>query len=130
MLDAYDFKGCRTVVDVGGGNGLLLAALLKRHPGVRGILFDLPSVAERAGFTFAALGLENRCRLEGGDFFDSVPQGAEAYVLRHIVHDWEDADAVRILGNCREAMGKNGRVLVVETVIPPGDEPALGNGSI
>jgi hypothetical protein len=126
VLEAYDFAGCRSVVDVGGGKGLLLAALLERHPEVQGTLFDLPAVAERAHSTFASLGLESRCRVEGGDFFDAVPRGAAAYLLRHVVHDWEDADAVRILRNCCEAMGEDGSVLVVETVIPPGDAPAFG----
>jgi len=125
MLDAYDFAGCGTVVDVGGGKGLLLAALLQRHPGVQGILFDLPVVAERGCPSFAALGLDDRCRVEGGDFFRSVPRGADAYLLRHILHDWEDADAVRILQNCREAMIKDGRILVAEMAIPIGNVPAF-----
>ena len=125
LLDACDFAGCGTVVDVGGGQGLLLAALLSRCPSAQGILFDMPVVAERARPTIAALGLESRCRVAGGDFFHSVPRGADAYLLRHILHDWEDAAAVRILQNCREAMIKDGRVLVAEMVIPPGNAPAF-----
>ena len=120
MLDAYDFSAFRTVADIGGGKGLMLAGLLKRHSGVQGILFDLPAVADRAHASISSLGLQDRCRIEGGDFFQAVPQGVDAYLLRHIIHDWEDADAVRILRNCREAMNGDGRVLVVEMLIPQG----------
>jgi SAM-dependent methyltransferase len=126
MVEAYDFSACRTVVDVGGGNGLMLAAILKRHPGVRGILFDLPAVAERARPILAAQGLDGRCEVAGGDFFSEVPEGADAYVMRHVVHDWQDEDAAAILRNCREAMAPGGRILVVETVIPRGDAPCFG----
>lgn len=126
MLDAYDFSGFSTVVDVGGGNGTTLAAVLERHPHVQGILFDLPAVADGARQTFANLGLSDRCQTVGGDFFNSVPAGADAYVMRHIIHDWQDGEAVRILRNCREAMDPEGRVLVVETVIPSGNGPCFG----
>jgi len=126
MLDAYDFSIFQSVVDVGGGNGLVLAAILSRHLAVQGILFDLPPVAERARATITSLGLSGRCQIVGGDFFSSVPTGVDAYILRHIIHDWEDNEAVAILRNCREAMNPNGKVLVVETVIPPGNEPCFG----
>jgi len=126
MVEAYDFSGCRTVVDVGGGNGLMLAAILKRYPEVRGILFDLPAVAERARPILDAQGLDGRCETVGGDFFSTVPAGADAYVMRHVVHDWHDEEAAAILRNCREAMAHDGRILVVETVIPRGDEPCFG----
>jgi SAM-dependent methyltransferase len=125
MLDAYDFSVFGTVVDVGGGNGRMLAAILERYPGVKGILFDLPAVADRTRATMAELGLGERCQIVGGDFFTSLPP-ADAYVLRHIVHDWEDKEAASILRNCRNAMNPGGRVLVVETVIPPRDEPCFG----
>lgn len=125
MLDAYDFSAFRTVVDVGGGHGRMLAAILNRHPAVEGILFDLPAVADRSRTIISDLGLSERCRIVGGDFFSSVP-AADAYVLRHIVHDWDDKDAVAILRNCRDAMNPGGRVLVVETVIPPLNEPCFG----
>jgi SAM-dependent methyltransferase len=126
MLDAYDFKNCRTVVDVGGGKGLLLAALLRRYRDVQGILFDLPAVAERTRAIALGSDIQNRCRVVGGDFFEAVPRDADAYLLRHIVHDWEDAEAVRILRNCREAMSPEGKVLVVEMLIPPGNAPGFG----
>ncbi len=126
VLDAYDFTPFETIVDVGGGNGLALAAILRRHPGIRGVLFDLPAVADRAREVVAGAGVSDRCRIEGGDFFDSVPSSGDAYLLRHVIHDWEDGEAIAILGNCRDAMQPGGRVLVVETVIPSGNEPCFG----
>jgi SAM-dependent methyltransferase len=126
MLDSYDFSVFRSVVDVGGGNGMVLAAILSRHPAVQGILFDLPAVAERARTIITSSGLDGRYQIVGGDFFSSVPAGADAYLMRHIMHDWEDNEAVAILRNCRKAMNPDGRVLVVETVIPPGNEPCFG----
>lgn len=126
MLDAYDFGAFRTVVDIGGGNGLTLAAILKRHPATQGIVFDLPAVADRARSTLSRWGLSDRCRIEGGDFFSSVPAGADAYLLRHVIHDWEDREAIVILSKCREAVRPDGKILVVETVIPPGNEPSFG----
>ncbi len=125
MLDAYDFSTFRVVADIGGGSGRMLAAILNRYPGVEGILFDLPAVVDRSRTVISELGLCERCRLIGGDFFASAP-AADAYVLRHILHDWDDAEAVAILGNCRHAMNPGGRVLVVETVIPPLNEPCFG----
>jgi SAM-dependent methyltransferase len=126
VLDAYDFGSFRTVVDVGGGNGLALAAILRRHPETRGILLDLPSVADRAEEVMAGSDVSDHCRFVGGDFFDSVPASCDAYLLRHVLHDWEDGEAVAILRNCRNAMQPGGRVLVVETVIPSGNEPCFG----
>jgi SAM-dependent methyltransferase len=126
MLEAYDFSGFDTVVDVGGGNGLLLASLLERHPRPTGIVFDTPAVAEHARATLARTSLDGRCRIEAGDFFEAVPAGGDAYILRHILHDWEDAEAAAILRNCGQAMQPDGRVLVVENVIRPGSEPGFG----
>jgi hypothetical protein len=126
VLDAYDFSTFRTVVDVGGGNGLALAALLGRHPAVQGVLFDLPAVADRARSALSATDVSGRLRIEGGNFFSGVPAGADAYVMRHIIHDWEDRDAIAILNECRKAMSPGGRVLVIEMVIPPAGEPGFG----
>jgi SAM-dependent methyltransferase len=125
MLDAYDFSAFRTVADIGGGNGRMLAAILERHPSVEGILFDLPAVVDRSQTIISGLGLSERCKIVGGDFFASVPN-ADAYVLRHIIHDWDDDDAVSILRSCLKAMNPGGRILLVETVIPPMDEPCFG----
>jgi SAM-dependent methyltransferase len=126
VLDAYDFPSCGTIVDVGGGNGLALAAILRGHPRARGVLFDLPAVTRRAEIIIAGSGVSDRCRIVGGDFFDSVPASGDVYLLRHVIHDWEDREAIAILKNCRDAMRPGGRVLVVETVIPSGNEPCFG----
>jgi SAM-dependent methyltransferase len=126
VLDAYDFAPFRTIVDVGGGNGLALAAILRRHPEARGVLLDLPAVAERAKAVVAGFGVSDRCGVAAGDFFESVPAAGDAYLLRHVIHDWDDREAVAILRNCRDAMRPGGRVLVVETVIPSGNGPCFG----
>src|SRR5690606_23268220 len=107
----HDFTPYRTVVDVGGGHGAMLAAVLSAHPEGRGVLFDLPHVIEGAGGPLAAAGVADRCELVGGDFFTAVPPGGDAYLLSNIVHDWGDDDAVRILAYCRRAMRDGGRVL-------------------
>lgn len=126
MLDAYDFSQFGTVADIGGGNGSLLAGILNRHPGLKGILFDLPAVADRARPAVSALGLSERCWILGGDFFSSIPSGADAYVMRHIIHDWEDHQAIAILQNCRQAMPPKGRVLLIEHVVGAANEPGFG----
>ncbi len=115
---AYDFSPLGSVIDIGGGNGALLLGILKAYPKLRGIVFDQPRVAESAKSKIAAAEMASRCEAVGGDFFESVPVGADAYLMKHVIHDWEDAKAVRILKNCRRAMGKDGRVLIVEGVYP------------
>jgi hypothetical protein len=126
MLDAYDFGAFKKVADIGGGNGLTLAAILEKHPSLHGILFDLPAVTDRARSTLQAFSSGDRMRVEGGNFFESVPHGADAYVLRHIIHDWQDPEATTILRKCRDAMAPDGKVLVVEMVITPGNDPGFG----
>jgi hypothetical protein len=123
MLDAYDFAGVGTLVDVGGGNGSLLTATLHRHAQLRGVLYDRPDVVERARPALKAAGLEERCRAVGGNFFESVPAGGDAYLLRHIIHDWYDEQCLTILRNCRKVMPPHGKLLLVEAVIPPGNGP-------
>jgi hypothetical protein len=125
MLDAYDFTGLGTLVDVGGGNGTLLAAILMRYPALHGVVCDRPDVVERAAPMLRAAGLEARCRTVGGDFFQSVPEGGDAYLLRHIVHDWDDERSLRILRHCRQGVSPTGKVLIVETIVPPGNEPSF-----
>jgi len=125
MLDAYDFSVFKELVDVGGGNGGLLISILRRHPQMRGVLFDLPGVVARAGEPIEAAGLRERCRLVGGSFLVSVPGGGDAYLLRHVVHDWRDEDAATILRQCRRAMCPGGKVLVVEIVVPAGNDPSF-----
>lgn len=118
---AYDFGPFARVVDVGGGHGQLLSEILKRYPHLSGVLFDLPAgvQAARAGVGNLPPGTE----FAAGSFFDAVPTGADAYILKKVIHDWDDVRAVRILRNCRDAMKPGGRVLVAETIIPPGNEP-------
>ncbi len=125
MLDAYDFSGFNDIVDVGGGNGSLLTAILRRHSQMRGVLFDLPRVVDRAQSAVEVASLRERCRFVGGSFLESVPAGGDAYVLRHVVHDWRDEDAATILRNCRNAMKPDGKILVVEIVVPAGNDPSF-----
>jgi len=125
MLDAYDFSGIRVLADVGGGNGSVLTTILKKHPNMSGILFDLPGVIERAKVNIQAAGVADRCQAIGGSFFESVPTGPDAYLMRHIIHDWDQEKSIKVLQNIGRAMGKDGRLLVVESVIPPGNEPSF-----
>jgi hypothetical protein len=120
LAAAYPFRG--TVVDVGGGRGGLLAAILEAHAGVRGILYDQPSVL-RDEQALLVTGHAGRCALVAGDFFESVPGGADLYVLKRILHDWDDADAIRILRACRAAMQPAARILVIDAVLKPGNDP-------
>ena len=123
---AYDFSRFKTIVDVGGATGHLLTTILSRHPGPRGILFDLPHVVRDAPPLLDTRGMKDRVTIEEGSFFDRVPQGADAYLLSHIIHDWSEPQCLTILGNCRRAMDPNGRVLIIEMVLPEGDEPHPG----
>ncbi len=122
---AYDFSTFRTAVDVGGGNGSQLIELLQHTPGLRGTVFDLPDVAERARSAITAAGLEDRCDTVGGSFFETIPAGADAYLLRHIIHDWYDTESQRILQAIRAAIPAHGKLLVIETVIPAGNDPCF-----
>jgi hypothetical protein len=115
-----------TVVDVGGGRGTLLAALLRARPNLHGVLFEQPHVIEDAGAWLSAAGVAERCRLVAGSFFEAVPAGADLYVLKDIVHDWDDDRAVAILRTVRAAVPDSGRLGVIERVIPAGDAPAPG----
>jgi len=126
VAEAYDFLGMRTIVDVGSGHGLLLAAILQAAPEARGVLLDLPSVAAGAQQRIAAAGLTGRCEIIGGDFFASVPAGGDCYVLANVIHDWDDDRAVAVLRNCYAAMPSGARVLIIEVVLPTGNEPHPG----
>jgi SAM-dependent methyltransferase len=123
---AYDFAGVAQLVDVAGGHGYLLAAVLRANPGARGVLFDLPQVVAGATALLEREGVTDRVELSSGDFFASVPEGADAYMVKHIIHDWDDERALLILNNIRRAMRDGGRVLIVETVVPEGNEPHFG----
>jgi hypothetical protein len=124
VVAACEFASGSKIVDVGGGQGALLAAILAANPDAHGLVFDLPHVVDGAGRAAADAGVADRCEYVGGDFFESVPSGGDAYVLSNVVHDWDDADAVRILANCRNAMNPNGRVMLVEAVLPDGVRPS------
>jgi len=113
-----------TIVDVGGGRGSQLALILKRNPKACGILFDLPQVIAAADLIHEA-GLSDRCELMEGDFFEKIPAGRDLYVLKKVIHDWDDERARTILRNCRTAIGADGRLLLVEHVLAPGNAPSL-----
>ena len=118
VVAAYDFSAFKTIVDVGGGNGSLLLGILRANPGLRGIVFDQPHVAERAREKIREAGMADRCDAVGGSFFESVAPGADAYVLKHVIHDWDDERAAAILRACRAAMPSHGKVLIVEGLYP------------
>ena len=123
---AYDFSGIRKLVDVAGGHGLLLTTVLERYPQVHGMLFDLPNVIEGAQAAIRKSAAAERCETATGDFFQMVPTGADAYMMKHIIHDWDEEQSATILRNCHRAMASTGRLLVVEMVIPAGNEPFAG----
>jgi hypothetical protein len=126
VLEAYDFSGLGTIVDIGGGHGALMTAILKKHYGLRGIVFDAPRVAAGAAAHIESMGLGERCQAMGGDFFQKAP-AADSYILKSVIHDWDDAGAVAILTNCAAAMrGKTGKVILLEMVLSPGNAPDLG----
>lgn len=124
---SYDFSSIKTLVDVGGGHGSFLAAILKANPNLKGILSDLPPVV--AGAKQHLEELNGRCKLIAGDFFESVPSGGDAYMMKYIIHDWDDERAITILKNCHRVMPEDGKLLVVENVIPLGNEPSVGKFS-
>lgn len=124
VVEAYDFSSLGLVVDVAGGVGAALGAILNANPRLRGIVFDQPHVAVRATAYVSEQGLADRCRVESGSFFEAVPGGADAYFMKHILHDWGDEDCLRILRTCRRAMQSSACLLVCERIVPPGNEPA------
>ena len=126
VADAYDFADIGTLVDVGGGYGALLAAILTAHPHLKGVLVELPHVVAGARPKLEEAGLAGRCQTVAGDFFQSVPDGGDAYILKHVLHDWDDDRCVSILGNCRRAISNEDRLLVIEILIAPGNEPGYG----
>jgi predicted O-methyltransferase YrrM len=121
VVAAYDFSSFETIVDVGGGNGALLSALLEKYPKARGVTFDLPSASERAREHLRTAGMADRCEVVAGDFFASVPAGGDAYTMKMIVHDWDDRKSIAILENVRKAIRPDGRVLLMEAVLEPGN---------
>lgn len=122
LLNQYDFSGYRHLIDVGGGHGALLSAIMEASPGMEGTLFDLPFVIEAAEDNSAKTAL----RLHAGDFFEAVPKGGDGYLLKYIIHDWDDEQAACILRNCRDAMDESARVMVIENVVGPRNQPCPG----
>ena len=125
LVEAYEWGRFGTLVDVAGGLGSTLAAILRANPTVQGVLFDLPHVIEHGRDHLAQQGVAARCRAQAGSFFDTVPSGADAYFMKHIIHDWDDENCLRILRNCRAAMPDHAKLLVCERMIPPDDGPSL-----
>lgn len=126
ILEAYDFSGIGVLADVAGGYGHLLAAVLNRYPQMKGVLFDVPYVLEGAPALLEKEGVADRVELVTGDFYESVPVTADTYMLKHIIHDWYDEQNVLILKNIRASMPDDGKILIIDTVIPEGNEPHFG----
>jgi hypothetical protein len=124
IVRSYDFSAARTLVDVGGGRGALIAAILEANPALRGTLFDLPSVVATARPELARAGVADRCEIVGGDVFSSVPAGGDIYLLARVIHDWDDEKSIAILTSCRAAMAPSSRLLLVERAIPERIEPS------
>jgi ubiquinone/menaquinone biosynthesis C-methylase UbiE len=122
VVEAYDFSGIETLADIAGGHGLLLATIIKANPQMKGILFDVPSVIEGAHQMLKQEGVSDRIQTTSGDFFKAVPE-ADCYIMKHIIHDWDDEKSLKILQNINRAMKGKGRVLLVEVVVPIGNEP-------
>lgn len=123
VLSLYDFSGFEKIVDVGGGHGALITSILKKNPQLKGVLFDAPEVIEGARPRIEAAGIADRCETVAGDFFKAVPAGGDAYLMKWIIHDWNDEKAITILKNCRNEMPQNGRLILVDCVVPESDEP-------
>ena len=125
LLEAYDFSGIGTLMDVAGGHGAILCEVLGRYPGMKGILFDMTNVVEEATCHICSLKMDHRCEVVEGNFFDEIPAGADAYYMQHIIHDWADEPALQILENCRRALEgrKDGRLIIVDSVVPETSEP-------
>jgi hypothetical protein len=122
LLDAYDFSRFRVIADIGGGRGLMICAMLARYPHLQGVLFDLPHVQLGAVSSLAAAGYSKRCEFVAGNFFEAVPNGADAYFLQRVLHDWDDAHCIRILRCCAAAMSSSARLIASDAVIAPGNE--------
>lgn len=121
IVSAYDFSHSGTIVDVGGGHGALLAAILSRNPSARGVLYDLPSVVEGAGAPLRAARVESRCSIEAGSFFDGVPEGGDTYILKGIIHSWSDGQVLKMLRNVRDVVKPDGRLLLIGIIVPEGN---------
>ena len=115
---SYDFSRFGRIVDIGGGTGALMIGILRANPNLRGVVFDQPNTAERARAAISEAGLNSRCEAVGGDFFKEVPAGCDAYLIKHVIHDWNDDDAIKILRNCHRAMKSDATLILAEGVYP------------
>ena len=125
-LEAYDFSGINLLVDVAGGHGQVLTSILQKHPQMRGVLFDVDHVIAGAIPRLEAAGVSDRCTTATGDFFKAVPEGGDAYIMKHIIHDWDDERALKILANIKRSMKPGGRIILLESVLASSNEPDFG----
>ena len=125
IIEAYDFTGVKHLVDIGGGHGVLLCDIIEKNPTIRGTIFDQPYVAEGAKKSIAARGFADRITTAGGDFFESVP-AADVYMMKFIIHDWDDEKSIKILSTVRKSITPGGRLLIIDSVIPQGNDPDFG----
>jgi hypothetical protein len=127
-LEAFDFGDIRVLVDIAGGHGRVLTSILQRYPAMRGVLFDMEHVIAGAGPLIGAAGVADRCTTVSGNFFTAVPAGGDAYIMKHIIHDWDDDRSLTILRNIHRVLEgvPNGRVILLESVIQPGNVPDFG----
>jgi hypothetical protein len=126
VSSACDFTHCATLVDIGGGEGVFIARILAAHPTLRGVLFDQPAVVARAHDQLEKVGVSHRCQVVGGNFFEGVPEAGDIHLLKWIIHDWNDQDAIAILRSCRRAIRPGGRLVVIEHIIEPNNEGQEG----
>jgi hypothetical protein len=127
VAQSYDFSQFDTLMDVGGGHGSLLVEILKSAPALKGIIFDMPGVSLEGEIMFEKAGVSDRCSVVEGSFFEALPRGADAIIMKSIIHDWNDDKARQILRNCRDAVGPSGKVLLCEFVLPPSNAPGIVN---
>lgn len=125
VIQAYDFSGIKNLVDIGGGHGFLLASILEKYPTMKGILFDRQAIVDGAKTLLQQHGVTERCQTIGGNFFETAPIGGDAYIMKHIIHDWSDDECETILKNCRKGITEGGKLLVIEMVVPKMNEPSL-----
>ncbi|GAC1382519.1 MAG: hypothetical protein NVSMB45_08670 [Ginsengibacter sp.] len=127
IVNSYDFSKFKTIIDIGGGNGILLAKILIANPQLKGILYDLPTVMGKAEAIFVKEGVRDRASLVTGSFFKSIPKNYDAYLLKYIVHDWDDENNLIILNKLQNAMHQTSKLLIVETIFPESKEPGIAS---
>jgi len=124
LLQAYNFSKLSVLADIGGGEGFLLTTILQGYPDIQGILFDLPAALNTASVILSRYNLNDRVKVVEGDFLESVPPGADGYILKNVLHNWNDQDCIRILSNIRKVLPKSGKIIIIEMLVPPGNKPS------